>query len=197
MRAPVIAPATPAGWRRAQYRVRQFWQGVVARVSPEEHALAARMLPAAALELFERMPADAQRHSLNVLAAVTAIGVAGEGEDADLAAAALLHDVGKVAAQDAGVRLGPWLRGPLVLLEAWTPDLLRRAAREDPGSGWRYAVYVHFEHGRLGADMAQQAGCSELTCWLIAHHQDRATAGEGGEYRQRLLAALQRADDAC
>lgn len=195
MRVFPSAAAMPAGWRRAQYRVRQFWQGVVAHVSPEEHDLAARVLPPAALELFERMPVDAQRHSLNVLYAVT--GAPGAGEDADLAAAALLHDAGKLAADEAGVRLSPWLRGPLVLLEGWTPGLLRRAAHSDPARGWRYAIYVHFEHPRLGANMARQAGCSEVTCWLIGHHQDGAAVALGDESRQRLLAALQRADDAC
>jgi len=195
MRVVPFAAARPAGWRRAQYRVRQFWQGVAARVSPEEHALAARMLPAAGLELFERLPVDGQRHSLNVLYAVT--GAAGVGEDTDLAAAALLHDVGKLAADEAGVRLSPWLRGPLVLLEAWTPALLRRVAHSDPGSGWRYAVYVHFEHPRLGAEMARQAGCSELTCWLIGHHQDDPARVDGNERQRQLLALLYQADNAC
>lgn len=186
----------PAGWRRAQYRVRQFWQGVGAQVSRKEHELAANVLPPAALELFERMPVDAERHCLNVYYAVSA-RIPDAGANSDLAAAALLHDAGKLAAEEAGVRLSPWLRGPLVLLEAWTPALLRRAARSDPKNGWRYAVYVHFEHPRLGEEMARRAGCSELTCWLIGHHQDKAAVDLQDEYRQRLLATLQQADDAC
>ena len=118
------------------------------------------------------MPVGAQRHSLNVLYAVRQAGIV----DADLDAAALLHDAGKLAADEAGVRLSPWLRGPLVLLEAWAPAILRRAAHANPTLGWRYAVYVHFEHPRLGAEQARRAGCSELTCWLIEHHQGVAAS---------------------
>ncbi len=194
MRAYPSVFRSPIRWRRrAQYRVRQFWQGLAARVSPEEHALVAAALPPAALAIFTRMPVDAQRHSLNVLYAVRRAGIV----DADLDAAALLHDAGKLAADEAGVRLSPWLRGPLVLLEAWAPAILRRAAHADPARGWRYAVYVHFEHPRLGAEQARQAGCSELTCRLIAHHQDAAASIPCEERQRMLLEALQRADDAC
>ena len=194
MRAYPSAAAMPVGWgRRARYRVRQFWQGLAARVSQDEHALAASALPPAALAIFERLPVDAQRHSLNVLVAVRQSGIL----NADVDAAALLHDAGKLAASDAGVRLGPWLRGPLVLLEAFAPAILRRAAHSDPRLGWRYAVYVHFEHPRLGADWACQAGCSELACWLIRHHQDDPARVDGDERQRRLLALLHQADNSC
>jgi len=192
MRAYPSVFRSPIRWRRAQYRVRQFWQGLAARVSPEEHDLVAAALPPAALGIFTRMPVDAQRHSLNVLYAVRQAGIV----DADLDAAALLHDAGKLAADEAGVRLSPWLRGPLVLLEAWAPAILHRAAHANPTLGWRYAVYVHFEHPRLGAEQARRAGCSELTCWLIEHHQGVAASVPCAERERLLLEALQRADDA-
>ncbi len=91
----------------------------------------------------------------------------------DLAAAALLHDVGKVAADDAGAYLGLWMRGPIVLLEAWRPDLLVRLASPQPAASLRYALFVHLAHPQIGAAWANEAGCSPLTCWLIAHHQDK------------------------
>ena len=148
-----------------------------------------------ALALFARMPADAQRHSLNVLHAVRASGI----RDADLDAAALLHDVGKLAAEEGGIRLNLWLRSPLVLLDAWSPGTLARFARAQPASGWRYSAYVHREHPRIGAEWAADAGCSQLTCWLIRHHQDApATVDKDGasESDLRLLEALQKADGA-
>ena len=96
----------------------------------------------------------------------------------DVAAAALLHDVGKVAADDAGAYLGLWIRGPIVLLEAWRPDLLIRLASPKPAASLHYALFVHLAHPQIGAAWANAAGCSPLTCWLIAHHQDACAAAD-------------------
>lgn len=179
------APAT----KRAAYRVGQFWQGLRARVAEEEMAAAAAALPPAAYPLFARQPVDARRHSLDVLDALRRAG----WNDPELAVAALLHDVGKLAAADAGVSIGLWLRGPLVLLEAFAPRLLAGLARAAPEGGWRYALYVHLEHPAIGAAWARAAGCSETACWLIAHHQDALPDAAGG--RCELLAALRWADN--
>ncbi len=175
-----------------QYRVGQFWRGLHARPTAADLALARRLLGPQAAPLFEAMPADAQQHSLHVLHMLRQAG----HDHPDLAAAALLHDAGKVAAAAGGVRLGLWLRGPLVLLERFAPKLLHQWARGDPGAGWRYALYVHLAHAAIGAAWAAQRGCSPLTCWLIEHHQDPRAAHPGSDEPQRLLAALQWADGA-
>lgn len=151
------------------YRVRQFVRGLRARVELEELNEAARLLPPAAAELLHSLPADAQRHSLNVLATLRTQGPV----DADLGAAALLHDVGKLAAAEAGLPLTLWLRGPLVLLDAIAPALARRLAR-DSGRGWRRLLHVHREHAAIGARWAAERGCSPLAVWLIANHQTDA-----------------------
>jgi hypothetical protein len=199
MSGVLVGKADAAPARRMVYRVGQFWRGVRARVEPAEAQRAAELLPAQACALFRGMPVDAQRHSLDVLAALQAAG----DVQSDLAAAALLHDVGKTAAPS----LGLWLRGPLVLAEAFAPDLVDRWSDADPGRGWRYVLYVHRCHPAIGAMWAEQAGCSPLTCWLIAHHQDALDALDGvdeaavaagqsspGQAPRALLAALQWAD---
>lgn len=149
------------------------------------------------------MPLDAQRHSLNVLTTLQRA----EWHDPHLAAAALLHDSGKVAAAAAGLTFNAWIRSALVLMEAVAPGLAARLALDDASGGWRYLLHVHLDHPRIGAGWAEVDGCSPLTCWLIAHHQEKTgrrlemrgravvtQPQESTEHRERLLTALQWAD---
>ncbi len=159
--------------------------------------MAAAILGPQAAPIFARMPADAQRHSLNVLALVREAG----GQQPDLLQAALLHDAGKCAAAQAGIALSLWVRGPLVLLDAFFPKWVARWAVDDPARGWRYLLHVHREHPTIGAQWAAAAGCSPLCCWLIAHHQTPLDAlpphtseNTPDDGRRELLAALQAAD---
>jgi hypothetical protein len=180
--------------RRIVYRIGQFWRGLSARVTPQERQRAAEILPPAALSLFLQMPTDAQRHSLNVLEGVKAAGY----DHPDLWVAALLHDCGKVASARGGVALGLWLRGPLVLLDALLPRLVAAWASPQPAHGWRYALYVQRAHPTIGALWAAEAGCSELSCWLIKHHQTPLESiGEidASDEARTLLMALQQADN--
>ena len=174
---------------RLIYRLQQFWHGWRATLQPEELAAALCYLPLAAQERFRYLPSDAQRHSLNVFQTLQRQGEV----TADLAAAALLHDVGKSAADEAGIRITLWVRGPLVLLEQFAPWLLTHWTSPDTHQGWRYLLYVHQMHPMIGAQWAKEWGCSPLTCWLIEHHQDDMM-GEPIHETEQLLALLQRAD---
>ena len=179
---------------QARYRIGQFLQGFTATVTQDELEEAAEILRPDAFELFLRMPRDAQRHSLNVLESVCRAG----HQDDDLAVAALLHDVGKLEAA-ATLPINLWTRGPLTLLEVLAPALLRKIAVSNPAQGWRYSLHVHLEHPQIGAAMARRAGCSEVSCWLIARHQDESPARQAKQaaqmgYRETLLQALQAAD---
>ncbi|MFN8439629.1 MAG: hypothetical protein U0175_02615 [Caldilineaceae bacterium] len=172
----------------AFYRLRQFWQGFFARIAPEELQAIQPLLPPDAFALFCRLPRDAQRHSLNVLHDLQQRGPL----HPDLAIAALLHDVGKLAADEAGVSINLWLRGPLVLLKALAPALFQRLQSPTPASGWRYALYVSEAHPQIGAKWAHEAGCSALACWLIEQHQEHQSLQT--EERYVLLRNLQAAD---
>jgi hypothetical protein len=154
-------------WTQVLYRVGQFWRGLRATVTADDWPRVHRVLPAGAVPLFAAMPVDAQRHSLNVLDTLWAAGQ----QDPNLVVAALLHDCGKVAAEQGGVKLGLWLRGPLVLLNAFLPNLATRWAAPSVSQGWRYVLYVQREHAAIGALWAAEAGCTPLSCWLIAQHQ--------------------------
>lgn len=185
----MLAQSKKSLWRTALYRVQQFRQGWQASVTPTELAAAANSLPALAAARFQQLPTDAQRHSLNVLQTLQQQGAV----SSDLAAAALLHDVGKLAADEAGSRINLWVRGPLVLLEHFAPQLLARWASPQVGHGWRYLLYVHQTHPVIGAQWANAWGCTPLTCWLIEHHQDHIATEPRNEAEQLLL-LLQWAD---
>ena len=168
----------------ALYRVRQFVRAARAWVRPGEGdgEFASRYLPPSAVELFQAMPRYDQQHAINVC---HTLGRQGHVER-DLLAAALLHDTGKIVAQGARVRL--WHRVAVVLIRVFWPSLLGRLAKDERGS-WRRPFYVQVHHAAIGAEAAQQAGCSEITVGLIRHHEDAPD-----QVLDPLLAALQAAD---
>jgi hypothetical protein len=183
------ATARRARWQRSYYRFGQFYKGLLAGAQKADESAAKAVLTPTELALFRRMPPDARQHSLGVLQTLQAEAPVPH----DLAVAALLHDVGKVAADEAGAYLGLWLRGPIVLAEAFAPAWLTRLADARPSSSLRYALYVQIHHPAIGAMWAQQAGCNELTCWLIASHQEKLPTDD--QTRRELLARLQAADN--
>jgi putative nucleotidyltransferase with HDIG domain len=171
------------GLRTALYRVRQFVDAWLARVSSEELREADEMLPPGARELFGKMSVPDQRHSLNVMRTLQRAG----HTEADLLAAALLHDVGKSAAQ-----IRSWHRATLVLSKRFAPGLLAWLTHGEP-HGWRRPFVIHRQHVEIGAQWAAQAGCSPLTVSLIRRHQEPLRREPVGD-EERLLIALQHAD---
>ena len=159
------------------HRVRQFASHVRARVSPDETALAHRILPAAAAPLFDAMPVADRRHALDVVDRLLAAG----HDDPDLLVAALLHD----AAKGRRMRLPHRVAG--VLLEAVAPRLLRRLATADERS-WRHPLHLYLHHAELSADLARQGGGSERAARFIR--------GAPAAADVHLGRALEAADDA-
>jgi putative nucleotidyltransferase with HDIG domain len=107
---------------------------------------------------------------------------AGE-QDADLLAAALLHDVGKSSS-----RLHIWERAAAVLASWLIPDQARRWSN-GPASGWRRPFVIGRHHPHWGAELVEQAGGSQRLIELIRQHQDREAAA-----CDPLLRRLQAAD---
>jgi putative nucleotidyltransferase with HDIG domain len=175
--------ATAVGFQAALYRVHQFASAWLARVSPKELREADELLPPGAQTLFHQMSVADQRHSLNVMHALRHAGHI----QADLLAAALLHDVGKSAAP-----IHSWQRAIIVLGKRFAPGLLAWLTHGEP-RGLRRAFVIHRQHMEIGAEWAAQAGCSALTVSLIRRHQEPLRREPVGD-EERLLIALQRAD---
>ncbi|HKV84108.1 MAG TPA: hypothetical protein VJN88_06095 [Ktedonobacterales bacterium] len=172
---PTATTPTPSPTRRpesrpraALYRVYQLWRSVAARpLDAEDRAIVAATLPEAARPIFYAMSRNDQRHSLTVYRALLVRGCV----DADLLAAALLHDSGK-----GGGRVRLWVRPVFVLLRAFAPGLLRWLARA-PETRWRRPFYRAWRHADIGADLAARAGLSErAVLYIRTHHQSDGPA---------------------
>jgi hypothetical protein len=162
---------------RPAYRVRQFRDHLLARVSAQERAAALAVLPPSAVGVFDAMPVADQRHAIDVFTRLHA----GGHDDADLLAAALLHDAGK------GRRVRLWHRVATVLVAALAPGRLERLGSPDPGS-WRYPFHLQLHHEALSARAALDAGCGPRVAAFIAGTPDAGDA--------QLAAALRAADAA-
>ena len=123
------------------------------------------------------MPVADQRHALDVVARLRAAGIT----DADLLAAALLHDAAK------SPRLRLWHRVVVVLAEAVSPARLVRLASSNPDS-WRYPFHLQLHHEELSARAALDAGCGQRVATFIHGVPSGADA--------QLAAALRAADAA-
>ncbi len=166
-------------------RMRQGVRALFAWARPVDYEVAARVLSLPLMALFERMRRSEQQHSINVLRTLQARGYS----DHSLMVAALLHDVGKTRAA-----YHLWDRVLVVLVKAAFPDLARRWGQGDP-VGWRRPFAINLQHPKWSAEMVRSAGADPLAVLLIANHQhhlDHAPQSES----ERLLAALQAADDA-
>ncbi len=166
-------------------RLRQGLRALFAWTRPVDYDLASRYLSPSQRSLFKRMRRSEQLHSLNVLRTLQARGY----DDPHLMVAALLHDVGKSRAP-----FHLWDRVVVVLVRAAVPQVARRWGQGEP-VGWRRPFVVSRQHPGWSAEMVTAAGTEPLAIDLIARHQqvlDHAPQND----TERLLAALQAADDA-
>lgn len=170
----------------AAQRLRQGVADLFAFARPVDRALAAEYLPPELLALFDRLQRGEQLHSLSVLRAVLAQGAAPR----ELAAAALLHDVGKTH-----YALRTWQKTYAVLVRALFPALARRWQSGDARRLWVRPFVVTEQHPAWSAELLAQAGAPETVIWLAAHHADDARQWAEHPYCN-LLRRLQAADDA-
>lgn len=178
-------------FRRAAYRVKQFLWAVASlwdRPGEKQLDAARNWLPEGGWFIFLSMPAVDQAHALKVLEAAQTAGF----HDPALAQAALLHDAAK---RLGGVTL--FHRVAVVLIKAFAPaqwerlNQRRAPARRSP----LYPLWAHANHPLTGAQLAAEAGCLPEAVELIRRHQDPLPDEAQRTEQDRLLAALQQADD--
>lgn len=170
----------------AAYRLRQGLRALISFARPVDLALVDRYLSPAEKALFLRLRRSEQIHSLNVLRAVLA--QAPETPSA-LAAAALLHDVGKVR-----YPLRVAQKTTLVLVRAAAPRFFRQMSAGDPHKRARRPFIAHVRHPEWSAELLAEAGSSPEVVWLARHHADPAER-HADHPLFPLLKRLQAADD--
>ena len=169
---------------RLAYRTRQFWNALPGPRRRVETETLLPHLPPSQIVLFRRMQPSEQTHAYQMLERLKASGQT----DPDLLAAALLHDVGKVL-----YPLSLLDRVVSVLGKRFFQQRARRWSEGTP-SRLRRPFVMAAHHPDWGGDLAEQAGASSRTVDLIRHHQDPCSPNPGSR-TERLLAALQAADD--
>jgi len=175
-----------------KYRFTQGIRALTAFRQTPDVQMAAQFLSQPQLALFRSLAYMEQHHALNVLNDVLAQPVVSDEDSRaldDLAVAALLHDCGK--------RLYPvrvWQKTLPVLIQKLSPRLFGWMAGHDPQNLFWRGFVVKAHHPAWGAQLVSEAGVSERTLWLIAHHQDPPEQW-ATHPNALLLRALQTADD--
>lgn len=172
--------------RKIIYRIRQFWLAASAPTpTSKQLALAHSVLNPSQMALFTQMQASEQIHSLQILETLQE-----QGEThSDLMIAALLHDVGKIR-----YPLRIWERVFIVLGDKFIPRSTKTWGDSTP-RGWRRPFVVAAQHPLWGADLATKAGATPLAASLIRRHQEIHPTEDTNSIEDRLLSALQRADN--
>lgn len=168
----------------AGHLVRRFFGSLSRRPpGPDDQVWVDEVLTDGEGELWRRMSAADRRHAVGVARRVEA--ALGEGATRPVLAAALLHDVGKVAAG-----LGTYGRVVATLSAGVAGRDTARLWSQTRGFTRRVGLYVR--HEELGADMLEMAGSDPLTVALVREHSvpadERTVPAEVAE-------ALVRADE--
>ena len=178
---------------RILYRTRQFWQALGSIPTSEDLTLVRTLLTKSQTAIFTQMQNSEQAHAVLVLRTL----LDQHEDDQDLLVAALLHDVGK-----SRFPLSLWERVVVVLAKKICPGCVQRWGERDSEEdqkphGWRRAFMIAVRHPAWGAEMAAEAGCSQLTINLIGRHQEKIPVFQENDLSKEdtLLLKLQAADD--
>lgn len=169
---------------RLAYRARQFWNALPGSRKRVETSRLLPYLNPVQIVLFQRMKPSEQVHAYGMLERLQDSG----HHNPDLLTAALLHDVGKILSP-----LSLLDRVVIVLGQRLFPRCSRRWG-EGSLNRLRRPFIVAAHHPDWGADLALRAEVSTLAAELIRFHQ-QPIPGDPESDRDRLLAALQAADD--
>ncbi len=145
------------------YRIQQFFKSLFVTKAMVDMEFVREHLTSAQEGVFLRMQAYDRYHS--VLFAKTLITNVYRVQE-DLIVAALLHDVGK-----SRYPINSFHRMGAVVARKFAPALMEKEDNQEV-TFLNRTVLVSNHHAEWSEEMARIAGVSELTAWIIAHHED-------------------------
>ncbi len=142
------------------YRIKQFYRGLFAKVSPEDRQFLKNHLSDQEIQLFYRLRIGEQRHCLNIAYDCLSI----DKNNPALLKAALLHDVGKVKSNLTLINKAlAVVSEKLNLPKKVMPKFLKKA------------LYFKTHHPKIGAEMLKEIGTETAVVLLTRyHHEDLA-----------------------
>jgi UTP:GlnB (protein PII) uridylyltransferase len=146
------------------YRIQQFFKSLFVTKGMVDMEFVHKHLTAAQEGVFLRMQAYDRYHS--VYFAKTLISNVYKVPE-DLIVAALLHDVGK-----SRYPINSFHRMGAVVARRFAPQVMEKENEEEVAFLNR-TVLVSNHHAEWSENMAKSAGVSDLTAWIIAHHEDK------------------------
>lgn len=139
---------------------------------PEDEQWALAQLLPGERALWARMSGPDRRHAVGVARdALARLSASGGAPGREVAAAALLHDVGKVASG-----LGTFARvgATVVAILAGRDRLVAAGPGPDPTGvpgSWRQRLAAYLTHDQIGAELLRAAGSHpDTVAWAAEHH---------------------------
>lgn len=176
-------------------RVRQFWRAIKAKLTVEDKAFINKYLNDEEQKLFLAMRVYDQRHVVNVAYTAQKIIEQNQYKNIDynlLMRVCLLHDVGRTAKdiclldKVTSVLLGKFLPQKS---KQWA-SMAEKLKLNKEKSFWqkrRYALYIYYNHARLGADKLDELGLNDIA-EIIRYHHDKVDCNACSELQILCLA---------
>lgn len=143
--------------------------------SPADEAWALEQLLPGERALWRRMSGPDRRHAVGVAReALERLRAVGLQPGRDVAASALLHDVGKIEANlGTFARVGATFAALLVGRRRLAGATDAEGAADGIGESWRGRLAAYLVHDRIGGRLLREAGSDPLTvAWAEEHHLD-------------------------
>lgn len=159
------------------YRVKQFYLAMTAKVSEEERDFVRFYLSAQEQDLFEKLQVSEQKHCINVAMDIQEEIIAGDKNKAYLIRLGLLHDIGKTYAG-----LNPIDKSIIVILDKLTNGKLKKYSKYKK-------INSYYNHGKIGSKILRELG--GYSGWFLEmienHHMENIN-------NNPLLGVLQKHD---
>lgn len=149
------------------YRLKQFYWGIIAKISSEDIKFIREYLDDRELKLFNRLSIYEQAHCIRTAKAVNNIYFHNKIDSNILIKVALLHDIGKIKK-----RLNLIDKSILVILDKLTRGKIRKFNNIK-------RVDVYYNHGDKGYEILKDYNYNDRFLYLVKNHHNNIIGDKG------------------